>query len=91
MRMPYNPLLGGFAERNLKIKSVIELNMETVIEHIKIDDEFIYQNDDPMAIIAPVWWAATIYDGEEKYNEGLTSFSKEQRKVSQTPPNKACT
>lgn len=28
--------------------------METVIEHIKIDDEFITNNNDPMAIINPV-------------------------------------
>jgi hypothetical protein len=57
------------------------LNMETVLEHIKIDEEFIIKNDDPMAIIAPVWWTATIYDGEEKYNESLAPFSKEQRNV----------
>ncbi|MBK9925776.1 MAG: DMP19 family protein [Anaerolineales bacterium] len=55
--------------------------METVIEHIKIDDEFIKSNDDPMKIISPVWWSATIYDGEEKYNESLAPFSKEQRNV----------
>ncbi len=55
--------------------------METVIEHIKIDDKFINDNDDPMAIIDPVWWTATIYDGEKKYNESLKSFSKEQRNV----------
>jgi len=73
--------LGGFAKRNLKIKSIIELNMETGIEHIKIDDEFINNNDDPMAVDAPVWWTATIYDGEERYNESLVSFSKEQRNV----------
>ena len=55
--------------------------METVIEHLRIDDEFLNNNNDPMAIIAPVWWAATIYDGEEKYNESLAPFSKEQRNV----------
>ncbi len=55
--------------------------METVIEHIKIDDEFITNNNDPMAIINPVWCTATIYGGEEKYNESLASFSKEQRNV----------
>ena len=55
--------------------------MERVIEHIKIDDEFINKTDDPIAVIAPVWWTATIYDGEEKYNESLAPFSKEQRNV----------
>jgi hypothetical protein len=55
--------------------------MKTITKHIKIDDEFINQNDDPMTIIAPVWWTATIYDGEEKYNESLLPFSREQRFV----------
>ena len=55
--------------------------METVIEHVKIDDEFIENNNDLMAIITPVWVTATIYDGEEKYNESLTPFSQEQRNV----------
>lgn len=54
--------------------------METVIKHIKIDDEFI-NNERPMAIINPVWWTANIYDGEDKYNESLAGFSKEQRYV----------
>ena len=55
--------------------------METVIEHVKIDDEFIENNNDLMAIITPVWVTATIYGGEEKYNESLTPFSQEQRNV----------
>ena len=52
--------------------------METITAYVKIDDEYIDQNNS-YAIIDPVWWTATIYDGEQKYNESLARFSKEQR------------
>jgi len=55
--------------------------MKTVAKYIKIDDEFINQHDDPFEIIVPVWWTATIYDGEKKYNESLVPFSQEQRHI----------
>ncbi len=51
--------------------------MKFVIEYIKIDDRVIDEGD-PFKIIDPVWWTATIYDGEQKYVESLTSFSREQ-------------
>jgi len=49
-------------------------DIETITVPVRIDDEFIDNNDDPLAIIAPVWFTATIYHGEEKYNESLSSF-----------------
>jgi hypothetical protein len=55
--------------------------VETITEHIKIDDEFINNHDSPFSIIEPVWWTAAIYDGEEKYKESLLPFSREQRNV----------
>ena len=55
--------------------------METVTKHIKIDDDFINEHDSPFEVIAPVWWTASIYDGEEKYNKSLGPFSREQQYI----------
>lgn len=51
-----------------------------VTEHIKIEDSFI-DKDDYFAIIEPVWWSVSIYDGEKVYEENLKRFSREQRYV----------
>ena len=52
--------------------------MEMITEYVKIDDTVI-EKSDPHTIIEPVWWIVNIYDGEQKYNESLAVFSKEQR------------
>ena len=57
-----------------------EEQMERVTEFVRIDDEVINQGD-PYTIIGPVWWTANIYEGEQKYNESLFSFSQEQRYI----------
>jgi hypothetical protein len=57
-----------------------EDSMEMVTEHVRIDDAKIDEGD-PLAIIEPVWWNANIYEGEQKYNESLSPFSREQRYV----------
>ncbi|WP_052573838.1 DMP19 family protein [Haloferula sp. BvORR071] len=36
---------------------------------------------DPAAIIHPVWWIATIYDGPVAYEKSLEAFSRPQRLV----------
>ena len=54
--------------------------MEKVSEYVRIDDEIINQGD-LYAIIDPVWWTANIYEGEQKYNESLAPFSREQRYI----------
>ena len=51
---------------------------DTVNHHLVIDDEIIDQGD-VQAIIDPVWWTATIYDGVESYNNSLAAFSAQQR------------
>jgi hypothetical protein len=53
---------------------------EKVMQHIKIDDAVI-DKDDYFAIIDPVWWSVSIYDGEKVYEEDLKKFSREQRYV----------
>lgn len=53
---------------------------EKVMQHIKIDDAVIDKND-YFAIIDPVWWSVSIYDGEKVYEENLKRFSQEQRYV----------
>ena len=35
--------------------------------------------DDYFAVIEPVFWSVSIYDGPEKYESDLASFSNEQR------------
>lgn len=50
------------------------------MQYIKIDDAVI-DKDDYFAIIDPVWWSVSIYDGEKVYEENLKRFSREQRYV----------
>lgn len=57
-----------------------DLDMETVTEYVKIDDEMI-NLEDPLVVIDPVWWSGNIYDGVGKYNESLAPFSQEQRYI----------
>lgn len=45
-----------------------------------IDDEIIATKDF-WAVIHPVWWIATIYDGPDEYERSLKQFSKSQRFV----------
>jgi hypothetical protein len=45
--------------------------VESVIEHVRIDDAVIDRGN-PYEIIDPVWWAGNIYEGEQKYNHGST-------------------
>ena len=56
----------------------IQPGLQTVTEHVRIDDEVIDQGD-PWAVIDPVFWTADIYDGEAEYNNSLAPFSREQR------------
>jgi len=56
----------------------IEVSMKTFTEQVKIDDDLIDKGD-PYAIIDPVWWIVSIYDGEQRYNDDLKSFSQAQR------------
>lgn len=53
---------------------------EKVTQRVKIDDAVIDKND-YFAIIDPVWWSVSIYDGEKVYEENLKKFSREQRYV----------
>jgi hypothetical protein len=53
---------------------------ETETVHIEIDASTI-AGDDPMAVIDPVWWGATIYDGPAAYEKSLEPFSTPQRLV----------
>ena len=39
------------------------------------------QGDDYFAVIEPVFWSVSIYDGPEQYEEDLANFSAEQRLV----------
>ena len=48
--------------------------------HVHIGHEEI-MNGDPQSIIDPLWWAVSIYDGEKKYNKGLSRFTLPQRYV----------
>jgi len=56
----------------------IQPGLQTIREHVRIDDEVIDQGD-PWAVIDPVFWTADIYDGEAEYNNSLAPFSREQR------------
>lgn len=53
---------------------------DKITQRIKIDDAVI-DKDDYFAIIDPVWWSVSIYDGEKVYEENLKKFSREQRYV----------
>ncbi len=48
--------------------------------HIEVNDETIAMGD-PHAVIHPVWWTATIYDGPTAYERSLQRFSTAQRQV----------
>lgn len=48
--------------------------------HVRIDDDTIASGD-PWAIIQPVWYLATIYDGPAEYERSLRAFSRSQRFV----------
>ena len=52
-------------------------NQKTV-QHLKVDDSVI-DNKDSFTIIAPVWYSANIYEGEQAYENSLKKFSTEQR------------
>ncbi len=52
--------------------------MKIVTEYIKIDDEFI-EKADFYHIIAPIFLTVSINQGEQKYLEDLSIFSREQR------------
>jgi hypothetical protein len=56
----------------------IQPGLQTVTEHVRIDDEVIDQGD-PWVVIDPVSWIVNIYDGEAEYNNSLAPFSREQR------------
>lgn len=60
------------------IFSVNVMASETV--EYKIDAKFIDDNDS-WAIIEPLWWTVSIYDGEKKYEQDLSKYSKSQRIV----------
>ena len=44
-------------------------------------DEKLINSNDPQAVIDPVWWSVSIYDGEEIYEEALKHFTVPQRHV----------
>jgi hypothetical protein len=46
-----------------------------------IVDEKLINSNDPQAVIEPVWFSVSIYDGEEKYEEDLKQFTVPQRYV----------
>ena len=48
---------------------------------LMIVDEKLINSNDPQAVIRPVWWSVSIYDGEKKYEDDLKSFSLPQRYV----------
>jgi Domain of unknown function (DUF4375) len=48
--------------------------------HVQVDDTTI-AGDNVGAIMHPVWWLATIYDGPVAYEESLKQFSRSQRLV----------
>jgi hypothetical protein len=48
--------------------------------HVEVDDSTI-AGGDPRAIIQPVWWLSTIYDGPGMYEHSLRQFSQSQRIV----------
>jgi hypothetical protein len=45
---------------------------------VRIDDSVIAKGD-PMEVIDPVWWQASIYDGWDAYERTLAPFSQAQR------------
>lgn len=54
--------------------------MEYKISKIVVDESKINSND-VYAIIEPLWWSVSIYDGEEQYLEDLKQFSEPQKYV----------
>ena len=54
--------------------------MEYSKKNFVVDEKLINSND-PQAVIDPVWWSVSIYDGEEKYEEDLKHFTVPQRYV----------
>ncbi len=50
------------------------------LKHFHIGDEEI-NSDDPQAIIEPLWWSVSIYDGKEIYYTALEQFSVPQRYI----------
>ncbi len=56
--------------------------MEYVKKQFNITEEAILNDEyDAFDLIDPVWWSVSIYDGLEKYESDLTTFTKEQRFV----------
>jgi hypothetical protein len=53
---------------------------EKILQHVYIGDAEI-QAGDPQSIIEPLWCSVSIYDGEERYNSDLQSFSSSQRYI----------
>jgi len=47
---------------------------------MEVNDETI-NGSSYMAVINPLWYSVSIYDGQEKYEKDLAQFSKEQRLV----------
>ena len=58
-------------------ESPLQYKMERSTLRLMLD----HCDDDPMAVIDPVWWRGNIYDGPEAYEGSLGSFTKAQRFV----------
>lgn len=56
------------------------MNTEMVTRHCIIGDEQI-NDGDLQAIITPLWWSVSIYDGETEMYDALEQFSEQQRYV----------
>jgi predicted ribosomally synthesized peptide with nif11-like leader len=70
-------------ERALNKKSYNKknkLNLESIKQHICVDDAAI-ESGDLQRIISPVWSSVSIYKGEKQYNSDLEGFSKAQRYI----------
>ena len=54
--------------------------LKTEIVNVRIDEATIAEGN-PHAVIHPVWWTATIYDGPIAYEKSLQPFTRPQRHV----------
>jgi len=54
--------------------------LKTEIANVRIDEATI-AGGNPHAVIHPVWWTATIYDGPAAYEKSLQLFTRPQRQV----------
>jgi len=61
-------------------RSEVDVPIDYVPTEVIVDADTITRGD-PMEVIDPVWWAASIYDGEQEYERTLAPFTRPQRLV----------